>query len=193
MLFALVDGRRSVGDIVRLLGRGDFAVVSGLAELISRGLLIAGESDAVADLSRKYDVLAQLETAVPALPQPQSETAPAVEPMATPLPEPIAAYDDEIEDDDGEDDEEIVANIDAPAEPPPSKPLAPVAPPQRTGVTPQRPEPVLPQRQPDFPEPGVPAAVAGGSVAAMPAPAIERDPGVNKSLLLRLIAGVRGL
>jgi hypothetical protein len=27
----------------------------------------------------------------------------------------------------------------------------------------------------------------------MPAPAIERDPSVNKSLLLRLIAGVRGL
>ena len=30
-------------------------------------------------------------------------------------------------------------------------------------------------------------------VAAVPAGAIERDPSVNKSLLLRLIAGVRGL
>ena len=75
----------------------------------------------------------------------------------------------------------------------------PVAPQPRTpaahiDVTPQRPEPVLPQRQVDFPEPAAPlAAVAGGGVAPVPAPAIERDPNVNKSLLLRLIAGVRGL
>jgi hypothetical protein len=40
----------------------------------------------------------------------------------------------------------------------------------------------------------VPVAAAGGAAAA-PAAAtyIERDPSVNKSLLLRLIAGVRGL
>jgi len=61
------------------------------------------------------------------------------------------------------------------------------------GVTPQRPEPVLPARQPDFPEPAVPMAMAAGAGTPMPAPAIERDPNVNKSLLLRLIAGVRGL
>src|SRR5947209_6831056 len=63
-------------------------------------------------------------------------------------------------------------------------------------VTPKRPEPFLPKRQPEHPEP-IPAAVAatagGAATAAAPSPLIERDPSVNKSLLLRLIAGVRGL
>jgi hypothetical protein len=59
-------------------------------------------------------------------------------------------------------------------------------------VTPQRPEPFLPSRTPDHPDGSV-ATV--GALAAAPATSthIERDPSVNKSLLLRLIAGVRGL
>ncbi len=62
-----------------------------------------------------------------------------------------------------------------------------------SAVTPQRPEPFIPQRAPEHPEPAV--AAVGGGIAAAPATAhaIERDPSVNKSLLLRLIAGVRGL
>jgi hypothetical protein len=63
-------------------------------------------------------------------------------------------------------------------------------------VTPERPEPFLPAREPDHPEP-LAAVMAGaggaGGSSAIPAAAIERDPSVNKSLLLRLIAGVRGL
>jgi hypothetical protein len=58
-------------------------------------------------------------------------------------------------------------------------------------VTPQRPEPFLPPRRPEHPEPM--AAVAGGGATAALSAAIERDPSVNKSMLLRLIAGVRGL
>jgi hypothetical protein len=185
MLLALVDGRRTVAEIVRLLGRGDFAVVSGLADLVGRGLLVAGESDVVADLTRRYDVLARLESAQPAMP----------EPVVDDEPEPVALDQAEDDEDEDEDDGEhtLVGNIDAPAEPAPTKPLAPVTPQQRgVGITPQRPEPVLPQRQVEFPEPAAPlAAVAGGG--AVPAAAIERDPNVNKSLLLRLIAGVRGL
>ena len=86
-------------------------------------------------------------------------------------------------------------------------------------VVPPRPEPFLPKRQAEFDEHrGVPAARAtspvvtagggsstGGSslgdvvgaTATAPDPAaasvIERDPNVNRSLMLRLIAGVRGL
>ncbi|MGB2839696.1 MAG: hypothetical protein WBC76_07675, partial [Actinomycetes bacterium] len=96
-----------------------------------------------------------------------------------------------------------------------------------SGIVPPRPEPFLPKRDVDHPEPGrapgfsLPAgAGAGGSggpstvgslssggvpgvssgpagVAAAALPvgegAIERDPTVNRSLMLRLIAGVRGL
>jgi hypothetical protein len=76
--------------------------------------------------------------------------------------------------------------------------MVPAQPTDRGDVTPRRPEPFLPKRQPEHPEELTPtpvAAVAGGGAAASPAPAsyIERDPSVNKSLLLRLIAGVRGL
>jgi hypothetical protein len=203
-LLALVDGRRSVAEIVRLLGRGDFAVVSGLADLVGRGLLQTGEYDAVADLSRRLDLLgvaeaAQVVDSAPVVPEPTvAEPAPydtaEPAPYDTADPAPYDA-DDTVED---EDDDELLANVDAPAEPAPTKPLAPVAPQPRTpathvGVTPQRPEPVLPSRQPDFPEPAVPLAMAAGAGAPVPAPAIERDPNVNKSLLLRLIAGVRGL
>jgi Domain of unknown function (DUF4388) len=90
-------------------------------------------------------------------------------------------------------------------------------------VVPPRPEPFQPRRQPDHPEevpaaPSRPAfepartveagrTMSGGgrdgvggvsgsaALAANPqaAPVIERDPSVNRSLLLRLIAGVRGL
>jgi hypothetical protein len=79
----------------------------------------------------------------------------------------------------------------------------------RGPVIPPRPEPFIPQRRPDFPEGGarpvmVVAGGAGAAVAASGEPVpdasaadarlhIERDPSVNKSLLLRLIAGVRGL
>ncbi|HYO18969.1 MAG TPA: hypothetical protein VES02_09940, partial [Dermatophilaceae bacterium] len=73
-------------------------------------------------------------------------------------------------------------------------------------VVPTRSEPFLPSRRPDHPETapaarltGLPSAnqtvVGNAAVAADPETAglIERDPSVNRSLLLRLIAGVRGL
>ena len=82
-------------------------------------------------------------------------------------------------------------------------------------VVPPRPEPFLPRRQADFDEQagsaGRPSgARAGrtvrlegglgdvvGATATSPDPdavsVIERDPNVNRSLMLRLIAGVRGL
>jgi hypothetical protein len=74
-------------------------------------------------------------------------------------------------------------------------------------VTPARPEPFMPKRRPEFPDDlprsnGPAARMNGGSLATATVAAadpfgdkslIERDPSVNKSLLLRLIAGVRGL
>jgi len=75
----------------------------------------------------------------------------------------------------------------------------------RTPVTPSRPEPFMPKRRPEFPDDSAHPAIArmnGGGLATATVAAvdpfdhksqIERDPSVNKSLLLRLIAGVRGL
>src|SRR6185437_2266273 len=79
-----------------------------------------------------------------------------------------------------------------------------------TRVTPARPEPFMPRRRPEFPDdtprPSITRIGGGGGGGACAAAAglavaeptdqkshIERDPSVNKSLLLRLIAGVRGL
>ena len=160
-VLALVDGRRTVAEICDLAGRGEYAVVSTLAELVRRGLLRVDDSDGVPALVRRHRLLSRLEGA-------------AEEPAAVAEPEP------------------------EPAE-----------------VTPARPEPFLPPRTPDHPEEisaplasalaarmpiartatPVEGTAAVAPLAAVPEPSglIERDPSVNKSLLLRLIAGVRGL
>jgi hypothetical protein len=160
-LLALADGHRTVADLVRLTGRGEFATVRTLAALVDRKLAAVrrGDSDAndsVAALLRRQAELSRLEGS----------------------PEPVAAK---------------------------PEPVAPQAKPEVVpDVVPQRPEPLV-ARKPDFPEepapaPRRPTAVhteTEGSAAiatdATISPLIERDPSVNKSLLLRLIAGVRGL
>jgi hypothetical protein len=78
-------------------------------------------------------------------------------------------------------------------------------------VVPPRPEPFLPKRQAEFDEPspspetrpmqvrssgpGNGGVIGANAVALDPEAVamIERDPNVNRSLMLRLIAGVRGL
>ena len=174
-LLALVDGRRTVAQIVGLAGRGEFAVVSALAELVGRGLLRVDDADHVSALLRSHDLLATLEAGAPAAAQ-------AAAPVAA---EPTVV--EAAQDEDDEDEDEPAAA--------PTLTAVPTQP--RAEITPKRPEPFLPKRQPEHPEEPMPAvaAVAGGAASAAPAAAtyIERDPSVNKSLLLRLIAGVRGL
>jgi hypothetical protein len=184
-LLALVDGRRRVAELVALLGRGEFAVVSTLSSLIERGLVGVrrpdedGE-DSVTVLLRRQSELARLEGFAVITPEPAADEAP--EPVLREVPK---ARETPVPD-----------------------------------VVPARPEP-LQRRTPDFPEDSpVPASrratssashggagtsrvvtrTAGSAAVAAetaPEPAvaglIERDPSVNKSLLLRLIAGVRGL
>jgi hypothetical protein len=170
-LVALVDGRRTVADLVGLSGQGEYAVVTALAGLVGRGLLVTDSGDD--RLLRRHQLLSALEGVVLEVPAPaEAPVAPAAAPVAT-APSPRS---------------------DSP-------------------VIPKRPEPFTPARRPDHPEQvpvtvraqmGGGAGTAGhGSVngatamqpEAVPASSglVERDPNVNKSLLLRLIAGVRGL
>ncbi len=164
-MLALADGRRTVAELVRVSGRGEFATVRTLASLVERGLVAvrpAGDDgkDGVAGLLRRQAELSALE----GLPEPQPE----------PEPEP------------------------APPPPPPQR-LASVP-----NIATQRPEPIAgePIRRPAATaataatavRPPVAATQTVGNAAVAADPAfIERDPSVNKSLLLRLIAGVRGL
>ena len=172
-LLALVDGERTVSQLVAITGRGEYATVQTLASLVDRGLVAVRPADSddeeggIESLLRRQATLSALEGR---------------------------------------------------AEPAPSRRQAAAA--VVPEVVPARPEPIV-SRQPDFPED--PGSVPGArrATAAVPATAsaststsgshltegsaalaesetgtsslIERDPNVNKSLLLRLIAGVRGL
>ena len=213
-LLALIDGRRTVADVVRLLGRGEYAVVSCLADLMNRGLLVVADVDMAGDLSRRLNLLSPAEAGPAEAGAADSGTVevadaeaavvsdlepePAYEPEPELAPEPtivaVPAQPTPAEVDNSHDG--LTADVDSPAEPAPSKPLTRVAMPSDHEVTPMRSEAVLPARQVDYPEPPMArplAAAVGASPAAAPAASIERDPNVNKRLLLRLIAGVRGL
>jgi hypothetical protein len=188
-LLALVDGRRSVGDLVNLLGRGEYAVAVALAELVGRGLVRGDDSEGVTAMCRRQDLIASLEAGLPApaVPAATLAAAPALAESAPEAatavaePEPTVAS---VPDAPGENEVEAGSQVAEVSELP--------APRELSSVTPARPEPFLPSRGPEHPEP-LAAAMAGGGMVAAPAAAIERDPSVNKSLLLRLIAGVRGL
>jgi hypothetical protein len=174
-LLQLVDGRRTVTDLIQLFGRGDYALVAMLAAMIERGLLVVSapsEGDAISRVLRRQNLLSALEG------MPLVATDDEPEPEPEPQPEP------------------------APTAPKASEPIS--VPSIPTQVIPARPEPFTAARRPVHPEPAMArvstVATVGavqGSAALQPEPepgiGIERDPAVNKSLLLRLIAGVRGL
>ena len=232
-LLALVDGRRTVTELVDLTGSGQYAVVSTLAALVTRGLLAvradagaedsADSDDHVTVVLRRQRLLAPLEGEpfVPVQEAPAEEPAAPVAAKAEPVretettdaaPEPMHSVpdlaDESTSDEDGQ---RELATASAASDGPAMLGGAHV--PQ--DVVPPRPEPFLPRRQADFDEQaGTPAArpvhvQAGpsasmgglgdvvGATATSPDPdsvsVIERDPNVNRSLMLRLIAGVRGL
>jgi len=210
-LLALVDGQRSVADLVDLTGRGEFAIVSAVVSLVERGLLAVGEASpddeaGLPALLRRQRMLSDLEG----------------RPVLAAVPEPVAAAEpspdlSEVVPSQGA---STVVRTDKPFQAPqrsavptnaahnPEPRSAAVAAGAVPQVVPTRPDHLM-NRKPDFPEgpiPGIRQPTGGGhqsigntAVATDPSTApnagalIERDPSVNKSLLLRLIAGVRGL
>ncbi len=215
-LLAMVDGRRTVADLVALSGRGEYAVVTCLAALVERQLLVV-RTELGDQLARRQALLAALEgrtdEALSAQPEPAQPEPAQPEPAQ---PEPAQPEPAQPE----------------PAQPEPSQPGAPqpvgAVVPEQSGpgtsstfvprpadtspggptLVPERPEPFLAPRAPDHAEgPAYARALASGgsshgavagSAALAPQPEHQRapaslDPAVNRTLLLRLIAGVRGL
>jgi hypothetical protein len=166
-LLSMIDGRRTVSELVDLTGAGHFSVASTLAQLVQRGLLSVHEpgQDHVSVVSRRQALLAEVETL--------SLAAGAAEP-------PV----------------ERLRSADAPV-----TPAAPAAPRPEPVLSRWQPEPLEPSRPVEPARPAVPAGgmvrdVFGSAAVAPrsePNPLIERDPTVNRALLLRVIAGVRGL
>ncbi len=251
-VLALVDGRRRVRDLVELTGCGQFAVTTTIAHLVQRGLLHvkdAASPDHVSVVERRLAMLASVESGEAATPEPapaEPETPAAARAVAAPgglgmsAAAALAAA-------------RAAQGISQPGVPGPGQVQRPAA---RREVVPPRPEPFLPGRRPEHPEPVEPArasrpatrqpltrptsspmpggpaptvapatatamstggAMSGGGLSTLAGTGvvegatarafsepeheadqhaegvIERDPGVNRSLLLRLIAGVRGL
>jgi hypothetical protein len=244
-LLALVDGRRSVAELVDLTGSGHYAVVSTLAGLVTRGMLEVRDpadstDDHVGVVIRRQGLLASLEgspfqpvrsastTAVleshaaPAAPDTAIEVEIEVAEPASPDEVPHLAPRDAAESTplpgEATDFEAGGADVPAPEGDPGlvtvatgESPMTLVGTHLPGDVVPPRPEPFLPKRQADFDEngpsqatrpmqvrssgPGNGGVIGANAVALDPdaVPVIERDPNVNRSLMLRLIAGVRGL
>jgi hypothetical protein len=183
-ILALVDGQRSVGEIVDVCGRGEYAVVVTLADLVARKLLET-EDGGVAALTRRQDLFGAIEAV--SSPAPVAVPVQSAQPVMAPPPPPPAAFPAEP----------IPASYAAPVPPAPTYEPAPMqyvaeAPPAQRPVVPHRdPGPFTTVPQPEQVDPI--AAASSGAPAGGASGIIERDPSVNKSLLLRLIAGVRGL
>jgi hypothetical protein len=172
-LLALVDGRRTVQDLVELTGCGLFAVASVLAGLVRRSLLAVhepGVEDHVGVVERRVSLLVSLEgqapaAIVPAAPEPQPEPQAQVEnPVEQPADVPAAP---------------APAPDQAPSRLSASDALAaarlvqglggtlPPRPAARREVVPPRPEPFLPTRQPEHPE-VAPAAMSPATGPSQP-------------------------
>ncbi len=181
-LLSLVDGRRTVADLVALSGRGEYAVVSALAGLVSRRLLVVRAGAEQDRLVGRQRLLAALEGEV-------GEVVEVVGVVEVPTPAAPGPY----------------------SEPASSQPVRSQQPDQRQAAAADPARDVI-EPAPAFARVTTPTTAfvrpAGGgshgsvegatalapdlSAAADPT-AIERDPSLNRSLLLRLIAGVRGL
>jgi hypothetical protein len=224
-LLALVDGQRSVAELVDLTGSGHYAVTSTLAGLITRGLLEARDATDTDDghvgvVVRRQGLLAALEgspfqpvrTAAPVdgakVEVAQGSGAPVGSvdgSVAAPYVEPPApeVAGDDVATPDADPGLVTVATG--------ASPMTLVGTHVPGDVVPPRSEPFLPKRQAEFDEPspspatrpmqvrssgqGNGGVIGANAVALDPdaVPLIERDPNVNRSLMLRLIAGVRGL
>ncbi len=217
-LVALIDGRRTLNDLVLITGAGQFRVAAVLAGLVRRGLVVVGDAhghDHASVVERRLALVEQAEEGYALEPprRARSEPSPSEPRLQADLVPPAAA---------------------TPAQPAREDagrtPLVARAATDLEEVVPPRPEPFLPPRRPEHAEPvpavGAslhqpvstapartasspaastppapmapgpgPAAPSMGAAAVAPNPEhlVERDPSINRSLLLRLIAGVRGL
>ena len=228
-LLSLVDGVRSVRELVGLSGKGEYVVVSSLAGLTERGLVAVGEQVAGASpLQQRQQLLAALETG----PVEPELVAPA-RPTAAVIPERPEPFTPARQVEHAEEPVPALARfasatarataspvgaamsaLPAATSPAGSRQAANAS---RSGATTRQQVGAPYARSSAGTSPSGSSGTSGGGVGAVlgahalqpdlshgqpdPQPDaasstssyIDRDPAVNKSLLLRLIAGVRGL
>jgi hypothetical protein len=191
-LLALVDGNRSVSEIVALLGRSEFAVAGALAALVERGLLTVDQAGSgLEDLQRRQAIIAALETHG-GVSIPEAPVEPVVETAAAPVDEVADVPID------------ISADSAAPGGEVPQAREAAESEPVGTAMdSTDSANRAVPQQSAPITQGAYDRPLTNGSAALDTAPAVTDpvgaeparglDSAVTKSLVLRLIAGVRGL
>jgi hypothetical protein len=196
-LLTLVDGRRTLGELIDLAGQGEFSTRSTLTELRHQGIVLVGapgEPGPVAQRVADHAVVVELERAAGALPAadaaPQAAVAdrraaprPSVAPPSTPSEAPASVSEPEA--------------AAVPAVPPPSTEAVQLPPPvaDPAVATPQLPRatPAATTRPaPSFPEP-----VLAGQVRQLRTTVrgerLHADLDLDETLVTRLIEGVEAL
>ncbi|MDP9239988.1 MAG: DUF4388 domain-containing protein [Actinomycetota bacterium] len=196
-LVALIDGRRTVGDLVTLCGRGEFATVAVLGPLVERGLLeVPGDGatdDAATALIRRQHLIESLEGGS-APGEPAEDEHPSADDGPAPGPDGAPAEAGELS---ADPDEPIPARVPEPRTPEHTLDQPTRAPMEsRSAPAPAEwPEEELPSLPPRL-QSGRRSGGPDSGIGPIPDPdphqaIIEPDPAVDKSMLLRLIAGVR--
>jgi hypothetical protein len=186
-LLSLVDGRRSVGELARLSGQGEFRTRRTLVALLDEGVVKVGDTDGPGHVERllaEHERLMALEAELGAPPvRPRATRPPSVRPGAT-EGEPMVDHPE------GRTTAEPAAG---PVAASPARPSLP-------GTS--RPGPVT-VRTEDMPTPPTDAPAAPPATEAEPADAarsgksragrLRTDPSVDADLVRRLIDGVESL
>lgn len=212
-LLALLDGRRSVADLVAVTGLGEYDLVRELTALVEQGLLVPAGS--TPGFAAPLAALARLEarsaisrpassaTELPAPPVAAPPAAPAAGQTTAPPNEPVGGVAAELA--------RVLggasplaqpgpATFSPPAQPGPpvpahAGPAEPAGPPPSASAAPAGAPPASASGYPDR----LPAHVAGSTAPQLRDPTTDslsltgQDAAITRSLLLRLIAGVRGL
>jgi hypothetical protein len=192
-LLTLVDGRRSVRDLVELAGQGQFATCKLLYGMVGAGMLEVRDVDldgppSVASMLQQQELLRRVETGEPidAAATPPRVSTPAV--VRTERPE----ADDEPEDSDDLELEEIADEAEEAAEAPATRPAA--ADDSDVQVDDQ-PTVAAAKEPPAKPAPltAKPSGTAGNGGGSEDSERLGTDPTIDADLVRRLIEGVRGL
>jgi hypothetical protein len=188
-LLTLVDGRRTISELVDLAGQGEFATRRTLTELRAQGIVTIGapgEPGPVAQRVADHAVLVELERDLAARTSPRStRPSPASEPEAPAATSPaVSSVPDPVE--------EPVAAV-----PPPSTEAVHLPPP--VDPTPAS-APTLPRATPAAaPRPAatVPVPALAGQVRPLRTTVrgerLRTDPDLDEALVTRLIEGVEAL
>jgi hypothetical protein len=213
-LLSLVDGRRTVAELARLSGQGEFRTRRTLVALLDEGVVSVGDTDGPGHVERllaEHDRLAALETELgaPAAPRPASSGGsgqqgpsgpdrpqPAASPATSTASSPADAAASPATAEAPAPTPSPTPTAPAPAAPSASAPVAPRASASgssRPGPVTVRTEDIPPVTAEPVPSPGDDEAAEAAARGKARGGRLRTDPSVDADLVRRLIDGVESL